>query len=157
MRQLFNLNEDLVMNTLPMKKTQQGFTLIELMIVVAIIGILAAVAIPSYQNYTKKARFTEVVMAATAPKSGVEVCAQTLGSVATCASGVAGVPVNIAAAEGAVTSVTTAANGVITVVPAATNGIAATDTYKLTPTMEASGKISWSNAGSGCLATALCN
>lgn len=52
-----------------MKKVQQGFTLIELMIVVAIIGILAAVAIPAYNDYTIRARFTEVMGSAAAVKT----------------------------------------------------------------------------------------
>ncbi|MFV0371072.1 MAG: pilin [Azonexus sp.] len=52
-----------------MKKIQQGFTLIELMIVVAIIGILAAVALPAYQDYTARAKVSEMIIAASSPKS----------------------------------------------------------------------------------------
>ena len=62
-----------------MKKVQQGFTLIELMIVVAIIGILAAIAIPAYQDYTIRAKVTEMINAAGVCKTTVAEYYQTKG------------------------------------------------------------------------------
>jgi type IV pilus assembly protein PilA len=68
-----------------MKKIQHGFTLIELMIVVAIIGILAAVALPAYQDYTVRAKVSEVVLAASSAKSAVAEWAQTKNALPTAA------------------------------------------------------------------------
>lgn len=71
------------MQKIQMKKGQQGFTLIELMIVVAIIGILAAVAIPAYQDYTVRAKVSEIILAASSARTAVSEAAAVVGAIPT--------------------------------------------------------------------------
>ncbi len=126
----------------------------ELMITVVIMGILAAMAIPSYLNYTKKAHFSEL-MAATGPVTiGVGICYGDLGTLTGCTNGSHNVPADITAPIGAVASLTTR-DGVITVTPVAQNGLLATDTLILTPTAAANGTLTWVKGG-GCVTAGLC-
>jgi type IV pilus assembly protein PilA len=140
-----------------MKKQQAGFTLIELMIVVAIIGILAAVALPAYQTYTQRAEFSEVVLAATPYKSAFEVAAQTgrLTALADANAGTNGIPAAVGA-SGVVNGVTMAA-GVITATSTATFGPNSDTAYTfvLTPG-GVNAPIQWDDTASTCLAEGLC-
>lgn len=144
-----------------LRRTQKGFTLIELMIVVAIIAILAAIAIPAYQSYIKKAQYTAVMASADPLKQQASIDIQTNGSVACTA-----IAATTADATNRVPSVALSNTCTITITPWVGNGLTAADTYVLVPsivnpgangTMVTGSSIAWNvDPSSGCIAAGLC-
>jgi len=125
-----------------MKNVQQGFTLIELMIVVAIIGILAAVALPAYQDYTNRAKVSELILAGADAKINIAEYAQVKGTLDNSGSGLL---VNTAGNNVAAAS-NISADGIITVLGSA---IGTGVTVILTPALDAaSGVVTWTCTGS---------
>jgi type IV pilus assembly protein PilA len=150
-----------------MQKVQQGFTLIELMIVVAIIGILASVALPAYQTYTNKAKFSEVVLASSSMKTAIEICGQTRATAAnfqaTCgvngANGVNNSGATSTYVASVVVSQTGAASVTITATARALDLVGAAPgaaaTYILDGTL-VGGQVQWVENAGTCIAAGWC-
>ena len=127
------------------RSMQKGFTLIELMIVVAIIGILAAVALPAYQDYTTKAKVSEVILAASSARTSLAEQAQVSG---TGFPPTASFTIDSQAStyvSGVAYTSTASSTGVVT---ATSKGLPTNGTITLTGTLQSNGQVTWVCGGS---------
>ena len=137
------------------KKVQAGFTLIELMIVVAIIGILAAVAIPAYQDYVKKAKYQDIVSSAAALETAISLCMnENAGDAAQCDTAPKVGITTIVNSKEATVAGALAITATTAAVTATGNANTGGYTYIRTPTLTSGASaITWTQTGS-CLTVA---
>ena len=146
--------------------TPHGFSLLELMIVLMIIAVLAALAIPNYQLYVRKAKFSEVIMHLAPYRTAVEVCAQLLGGFGDAKSNCGtpdknGIPADFTAAsatKGYISSLKTSFQSPEVILTAITQGLGKNYNYVLKGRATEGEPLSWSvDPSSTCLAEGLCH
>lgn len=141
-------------------ENQRGLTLLELMVVIAIIGILASIAIPSYQNYSNRAKFSEVIQATAPFKLAVAACMHEHDNLGDCSTpGQNGLPPNFKSEnsdKGYVASVEMGKNAqIIATSQRIQTGKIKQFTYVLTPSHQTDGQLCWDVSGT-CAEHGLC-